>query len=1534
MSARSRSLRASLYCVAIFATPLCARQANAQTKFVVIDPGHGLTSGGSWLGASDGGYHEAVACLNVANEIKAAFDWDPNIVILLTRKDDNNIAWEKRLASAWTSTASSYISIHHDGVGASLKSFVVWEDTNDPRDLLNGDLQPAPQGPYAQQSRDFATKVQSNLCAWFAKGYNCGPLCMTANGTWVNGEWNGCCYFNSLDVLRNNSVKAVLTEACPISSDLGHELCIAGSDAAKSEAHAIQQAIYEEEGVNLASHFLEFGAFDNTAYCLSEGETFTDSLVLRGYTAAEDYPSNPAIVTAFAPRGGPNVVAPYMATVSSSVNYFDWLEYDGRGRVASSGMFSRGNRPTHWDTRYVPGPQATDTLWPPTPIDTTIGVTTDAAVAVVAPVANTYAADIVVYATQHSLGDTIFSQIQRDAGVTEGKKIRLIIGANSSVTACRESLRTTIAANIAWNNYCNCNDCGNPGANGAHPDWGCGGFYPVSPGPEVYIVGEMQDPNPTTASFSTAADSDLAAGCGRTICRSDDLLYDLDGPQGQGDGIPDGPISRIPAVSQSEASLAATYAHEFNAGLFVDPLRRVMFLRGALFNATSEAYEDSANGSLMKYADSTFAHIGYAALPVLNGASYPAVYSPDRIAAFVNQAKHGVREIFGCGGITGLWAAPGNFMYCDPTNVGVAQRVVAWFPGCDIHATWQGRSASSANGCLSSRPLVEQYMFGPSNGTNIAASVAQMDGGMDFRYRELDRYLLAARSDAALPWHTSVARIAYNAVVKAIAEQPWLREHALSMSTFGSYTNIGRTPASYVGTVTVQKPYWCATLYYDYSHDVWISGPSATRAYCPAGDMDSLAFDLRVFSAQAIGTTLPAMYAVRIPGTAQSAGGTLEPVGVRDVRMWDAVSRADAYGDTLRPSLWDAASQTAHFVARRFSGCGWIDLRVFLAGAQVDSTLRFFIRSVDLDARVVGSVDRFDKAYWDYVALGHNGGWLCHQLNNESSVYGDPNVYQSHLGHAGVRIVLSPNGGEQWTTGQTATVTWQRGYGDSSKVELSALSGSAAWKVPLAHALPDTGRATVSVPAGLDTCQQCKIEVMHTAGTYQAGVAGMEAGKDASDSAIFVRDGIAPAAVDLQIDAISPSSVILTWQAPGDDGNVGRAFAYDLRYSTSQITASNFGTTSGGPSLTPQVAGNWESAEVSGLSSCRTYYFAVRTLDERGNFSPMSTVPSCKTMCLGGGGFANAAPAGGAPGSSAAGSPRSGGAGSATRALGSRPASADSTGTTAPDVRMQLAAEQERAASVVRWRIYWVASQVDSGQVTDRSVSWQVPGPDGGWMDRAELRSKRLPAMAGIAGYQDSAERLLLSGGYQPVGVAPSVRVLSGDTLQNYALTSAHSSRVGTVSVDSVGIALADVVVGDSLIFEYSLVDSMSESAADWWIAVQAPSAPNNIRLGRQQEVAGPPPLAFALLQNRPNPFGRSTTIRFDLPGSAHVRLEIFDMQGRRIRRVADESYEAGRWSVAWDGRGESGNLIRPGVYLYRIEAGRFRSQKKMVLLP
>jgi len=92
-------------------------------------------------------------------------------------------------------------------------------------------------------------------------------------------------------------------------------------------------------------------------------------------------------------------------------------------------------------------------------------------------------------------------------------------------------------------------------------------------------------------------------------------------------------------------------------------------------------------------------------------------------------------------------------------------------------------------------------------------------------------------------------------------------------------------------------------------------------------------------------------------------------------------------------------------------------------------------------------------------------------------------------------------------------------------------------------------------------------------------------------------------------------------------------------------------------------------------------------------------------------------------------------------------------------------------------------------------------------------------------------------------------------------------------------------------------------------------------------------PTEFSLHQNYPNPFNPITTLRYDLPEQANVNIIIYDMLGRQVRTLINQTQDAGFKSVLWDATNDFGKPVSAGVYLYKIQAGEFVQTKKMVLL-
>ncbi len=91
--------------------------------------------------------------------------------------------------------------------------------------------------------------------------------------------------------------------------------------------------------------------------------------------------------------------------------------------------------------------------------------------------------------------------------------------------------------------------------------------------------------------------------------------------------------------------------------------------------------------------------------------------------------------------------------------------------------------------------------------------------------------------------------------------------------------------------------------------------------------------------------------------------------------------------------------------------------------------------------------------------------------------------------------------------------------------------------------------------------------------------------------------------------------------------------------------------------------------------------------------------------------------------------------------------------------------------------------------------------------------------------------------------------------------------------------------------------------------------------------------IPFCLIQNAPNPFNPTTSLRFGLPAQQHVTLSVYDVAGRCVRTLVDADMELGWHDVIWDGRGDDRQQVASGVYFCRLISQGSTSVKKVILL-
>jgi len=90
-------------------------------------------------------------------------------------------------------------------------------------------------------------------------------------------------------------------------------------------------------------------------------------------------------------------------------------------------------------------------------------------------------------------------------------------------------------------------------------------------------------------------------------------------------------------------------------------------------------------------------------------------------------------------------------------------------------------------------------------------------------------------------------------------------------------------------------------------------------------------------------------------------------------------------------------------------------------------------------------------------------------------------------------------------------------------------------------------------------------------------------------------------------------------------------------------------------------------------------------------------------------------------------------------------------------------------------------------------------------------------------------------------------------------------------------------------------------------------------------------PTEFALLPLAPNPFTTASVVTFALPRAAHVRAEVFDLSGHRVKGLLDATRPAGEHRLAWQGDDDAGRPAPAGVYFVRVRAGDNESTRRVV---
>lgn len=138
--------------------------------------------------------------------------------------------------------------------------------------------------------------------------------------------------------------------------------------------------------------------------------------------------------------------------------------------------------------------------------------------------------------------------------------------------------------------------------------------------------------------------------------------------------------------------------------------------------------------------------------------------------------------------------------------------------------------------------------------------------------------------------------------------------------------------------------------------------------------------------------------------------------------------------------------------------------------------------------------------------------------------------------------------------------------------------------------------------------------------------------------------------------------------------------------------------------------------------------------------------------------------------------------------------------------------------------------------------------------------------------------------------------------------------RVWAVVFDS-----ADLVLNDP---DYSMVDYL-----EW----QVHAIPTDVEEDESDKLL---PTSFFLYSNYPNPFNSRTVIRYYLPVKTEVSLSVYDLLGRKVKKLVDQYQTQGYHSAFWDGTDGKGKEVSSGIYFYLMETSEgVRLSRRMALI-
>jgi|GEM_PF-2134662 len=144
------------------------------------------------------------------------------------------------------------------------------------------------------------------------------------------------------------------------------------------------------------------------------------------------------------------------------------------------------------------------------------------------------------------------------------------------------------------------------------------------------------------------------------------------------------------------------------------------------------------------------------------------------------------------------------------------------------------------------------------------------------------------------------------------------------------------------------------------------------------------------------------------------------------------------------------------------------------------------------------------------------------------------------------------------------------------------------------------------------------------------------------------------------------------------------------------------------------------------------------------------------------------------------------------------------------------------------------------------------------------------------------------------------------------------------------------VKINDKLITgntSFAFQDQAAEAGTTYYYKLEEVCFNNRKKFHKAIMVTTPKPEKYFLYQNFPNPFNSTTSFKYEIPIRALVKIEVYNVLGRKIKTLVNEEKEEGFYTVYWDGIDDQDRSVVSGIYFYHMSANKFNMTHKMIVV-